>query len=202
MTRAPIVALAIAVLAGAAGCFRLSDPVYAFKNLSAPEPSAEGTSLVFGTVFVETAGSGDLDSVSFLKVGPGAERSRRGANRVNLFRVFFPRTMKDNHFVVELPPGAYELEAFLTSGWGQPHRYEMGEEARKSSRFLVTRPGVYDIGTWRAALDPTQGISIRNRFRYTIERVDEDDPKRQSVLAHAIEGTRWERLGDAKHLAR
>ena len=83
-----------------------------------------------------------VNTVTLAKVGPGQTRSYRGANRVNLFRVFFRRTMKDGNFIIEVEPGLYELEGFSTSGWGQPRTWNAKEEARKGMRVLVTRPGL------------------------------------------------------------
>jgi hypothetical protein len=51
----------------ATGYFRISDPVYAFKGLRAPEPEQAGDSLVFGTIamegFLNGAGCGRAGAV-------------------------------------------------------------------------------------------------------------------------------------------
>jgi hypothetical protein len=181
--------LAAVLLSTAAGCaLRLSDPVYAFKEIRAEEPKQEGASLLFGTIEVEEWMTGDLDTVTLVKLGPGATRSYRGANRVNLFRVFFPRRMKDGNFVIEVGPGLYELERFSTSGWGQPRIWNAKPDARKSTRFLVTRPGVFDIGTIRVTRNSMTSNS------YEMERVANNSPARQAILQNAIAGTRWQHL--------
>ena len=181
-------ALAAASL-GAAGCpLRLSDPVYAFKDVRADEPSHAGKSLIFGSIVVDNWGFGDLDSVSLVTVAPEAARRHVGVNRVNLFRVFFRRAMKDGHFIIEVDPGLYEMERFTTSGWGQPVIWNTRDDARKNTRVLVTRPGIYDMGTIRVARG-------EGSFReYGVERIKQTTPERQAILARALAGTGWERL--------
>ena len=180
--------LAALLLSSGVGCFRLSDPVYAFKEIRAGEPKHEGASLLFGTIEVEEWMTGDLDTVTLVKLGPGANRSYPGVNRVNLFRAFFPRRMKDGNFIIEVSPGLYELERFSTSGWGRPRIWNARADARKNTRILVTRPGVYDIGTIRVARDDA-GYNT-----YAMERIAATTPARQAVLQQAVAGTRWERL--------
>jgi hypothetical protein len=185
---APLALLAVATAAAGAGCaLRLSDPVYAFKDIHADEPSRDGQSLVFGTIVVDQTGTGDLNSVDFLRIGPGAERKHFGANRVNLFRVFSRRCMKDGTFVMEVGPGLYELQGFTTSGWGQPMTWTAKEDARKHMRVLITRPGIYDLGTIKVGRGEHYGT-------YDMERVDDADPQRQTVLTRAIAGTKWQEL--------
>ena len=172
-----------------AGCLRLSDPVYASKEIHADAPAEDGRSLIFGSIVIDEFMTGDLNTVSFVKIGPGAERSHRGANRVNLFRVFFPRTMKDGHFIIEVEPGLYELESFSTSGWGQPRTWKTRDEVRRGTRILVTRPGVYDLGTLRVARGENGTYG-----EYAVERIADQQPTRQEILRRAIAGTPWERL--------
>jgi hypothetical protein len=182
----PMVLFVLAASA-AAGC-RLSDPVYALKDIRAAEPSRAGKSLLFGTIVVEEWMAGDLDSVTLAKLGPGGERSYHGVNRVNLFRAFFPRSMKDGSFVMEIDPGLYELDSFSTSGWGKPHSWEAATDARPHTRILVTRPGVYDLGTLR--VQRANGVFSG----YGFERTNETTPERRAVLERAIAGTAWQRL--------
>jgi hypothetical protein len=170
------------------GCFRLSDPFYAMKDIHADEPKHEGSSLLLGTIEVEAWMTGDLNTVNLVRLGPGKERAYYGANRINLFRVFSPRTMKDGNFIIEVDPGVYELQNFTTSGWGQPQTWNAREEARKGTRVMVTRPGVYDIGTIR--VERGEGLSRT----YAMERSAESTPERREVFARALAGTRWERL--------
>jgi hypothetical protein len=178
----------LAVAACAAGCVvRLSDPVFAFKDIRAKEPVETGDSLVVGTVVVDEVAAGDLDSVTFVKLGPGATRSYRGTNRVHLFRVFLRRSMRDGHFILEVPPGLYELECFTTSGWGQPIVWKPREDIRKHTRIIVTRPGIYDLGVLRV----TRGNAFNS---HAIERVPDANPARQAIFARAIAGTAWQRL--------
>jgi hypothetical protein len=180
------------LLIPAGGCaIRLSDPVYAFKDIHAEEPSRDGTSLLMGTIVVEQWMTGDLNSVSLVKLGPGKEKTYYGANRTNLFRVFSSRTMKDGHFIIEVDPGVYELESFSTSGWGQPRTWNAREDARKNTRIIVTRPGVYDIGTIRVEHEGTLGNS------YSMERAADASPERHDVFARAVAGTRWEQLASS-----
>lgn len=181
--RATWLPIVLAALAG--GCFRLSDPFYAAQDIHAREPSEAGKSLIFGTIVVDQFMAGDLDTVYLTKVGPGTERGHRGTNRINLFRAFLPRAMKDGNFIIEVEPGIYELDSFSTSGFMQPRTWTAADDARQGTRVIITRPGIYDIGTLRVALGPhfTSG--------YTIERIADPSPQRQAVLRTAITGTRW-----------
>jgi hypothetical protein len=182
--------LSIALVALAAGCFRLSDPVYAMQDIRAQEPSEAGRSLIFGTIVVDEFAAGDLDIVTLTKVGPGTERGHRGTNRVSLFRAFFRRSMKDGNFIIEVEPGIYELESFTTSGWMQPRTWTARDEARQGTRVVVTRPGIYDIGTLRVAL----GQSSMLGRTYSIERITAPSPERWAVLQKAIADTRWTKV--------
>jgi hypothetical protein len=190
VTRAGLVLLLLAV--PSAGC-RLSDPVYAFKDVRALEPEEEGMSLLFGTIVVDRSGAGDLASVDLEKIGPGEARTHWNTNNVNMFRVFFRRTMKDGHFLMEVPPGLYEVERFVTGGWGQPETFNVAGEVRKAMRILVTRPGIYDLGSIRV----TRSEGWKNYNKYDVERVLDNSPERQAVLRQAIAGTTWERLAAA-----
>ena len=184
------IALCALVGMSTAGCFRLSDPVYVMQDVHAQEPSEPGRSLIFGTIVVDEFAAGDLDIVTLAKVGPGTERGHRGTNRVSLFRAFYRRSMKDGNFIIEVEPGIYELESFTTSGYMQPRTWTARDEARQGTRIVVTRPGIYDIGTLRIALGQT-GMFERN---YNIERVTTPSPERQAVLQKAIADTYWAKV--------
>ena len=170
--------------ASSAGCFRFSDPIYATKDVRALEPEEEGMSLIFGTILVDDTMADGLASVTLEKIGPGAERSYVNTNNVNMFRVFFRRTMKNGNFLMELRPGLYEVIGFSTG----LQIWTVKESARKAMRILVTRPGIYDIGLIR--------VSLASRFgdTYDMELVSDRSPEREAVLAKAIAGTTWERV--------
>lgn len=192
MRRAGFAILLLA--ASSLGCFRLSDPVYAFKDVRAVEPEEEGMSLLFGTIVVDQAAAGDLASIDLQKIGPGAARTHWNTNNVNMFRVFFRRTMKDGNFLMEVPPGLYEIESFETGFLGQPQVFTVKDEVRKAMRILVTRPGIYDLGSIRVT---RSGGGWKNYNKYDVERVADDSPERRAVLRAAIAGTTWERLASA-----
>lgn len=147
-------------------------------------------SLLFGTIVVDQAAAGDLASVDLQKIGPGAERTHWNTNNVNMFRVFFRRTMKDGNFLMEVQPGLYEIEGFTTGFLGQPQVFSVKDEVRKAMRILVTRPGIYDLGSIRV----TRGEGWRNYNKYDVERVADNSPERQAVLRQAIAGTTWARF--------
>lgn len=174
--------------APSAGC-RLSDPFYALKEIHADEPEEEGTSLIFGTIYVDQTGAGDLNTVNFERIGPEGTRTNWGVNRVNLFRVFSRRAMKDGNFLMEVGPGLYEMTGFSTSGWGQAQTWNAKDEVRKNLRILVTRPGIYDLGSIRVAHDT--GCAYNS---YGMERTADASPQRLTVLRNAIAGTAWERV--------
>lgn len=182
-------ALLIGFMLTGAGCFRLTDPIYAFKDIQAPEPSHEGSSLLLGTIVVDEALAGDLNSVSLERLGK--EPHYYGANRTNLFRAFFPRVMKDGHFIIQVDPGVYELSSFSTSGWGQPRVWNARGDARKGTRIVVTRPGVYDLGVIRVESASMLGNT------YSMDRIADGGFERQQVFAKAIAGTPWEKMAAA-----
>jgi len=70
----------------------------------------------------------------------------------------------------------------------QPRTWTSREEARRGTRVVVTRPGIYDIGTLRIAL--AQQIHVFERS-YDIEHITTPNPERQAVLRNAIADTRW-----------
>src|SRR5439155_16604714 len=76
------------VAAASAGCFRLTDPFYAFKPLEAGEPPGPGYSLLFGTVEMSPGlfGAPRVDTVVLRQVGPGTRRTYWLASESVLFR--------------------------------------------------------------------------------------------------------------------
>lgn len=175
------------------GCFRLSDPVYAFKGLRAPEPERAGDSLVFGTIALEGLFAGSVDTVVLRRASPRPGEFT-GVTEQFLFRVFQRRPMKDGSFVLTVEPGAYEIVELRGSGWISGRIIRFGEKARVASRFTVTRPGVYDLGIVR--LQQTSGFG--SYYEGVHERGDAD-PRHAELLRAAIAGTSWERLvGEAR----
>lgn len=170
------------------GCFRLSDPVYAFKGLRAPEPEHAGDSLVFGTVALEGLFSGSVDTVVLRRASPRPGEFT-GVTEEFLFRVFQRRPMKDGSFVLTVEPGAYEIVELRGSGWISGRIIRFGEKARTASRFTVTRPGVYDMGILRLHSAGTFG----SYYEGVHERGDAD-PRHAQILREAIAGTSWERF--------
>ncbi len=185
MTRAwPLLVL----LAGLSGCFRLTDPFYAFRHIEAGEPEGPENSLLFGTIEIEGGlfSPTDVDEVSFERVVP--ERRYPYASQNVLFRAFQPRAVERGHFVVELPPGVYELhEVRGSGGLGRPTRWVASEALKRQSRFFVTRPGIFDLGTLKLR---SEGLFDP----YRLSRVDDVRAERLEVLVRAVRGTGWERL--------
>ena len=167
------------------------------QDIRAQEPSEAGRSLIFGTIVVDEFAAGDLDIVSLAKVGPGTERGHRGTNRLSLFRAFTRRSMKDGNFIIEVEPGIYELESFSTSGWMNPRTWTARDDVRRGTRVVVTRPGIYDIGTLRVALGQSRGFERT----YDVARSLASNPERQAVLQKAIAGTRWANVPMAPMMA-
>lgn len=170
------------------GCFRLTDPVWAFKPLRAAEPERPGDSLVFGTVVLEGFLAGSIDSVVLRRASPRPGEFT-GVTEEFLFRAFQRRPMKDGSFVMTLEPGAYEIVELRGSGWISGRIIRFGEKARTASRFTVTRPGVYDLGILRLHTAGTFG----GYYEGVHERGD-SDPRHAQILRDAIAGTSWERL--------
>ncbi len=188
MTRALLLALALST----SGCFfRLSDPVWAFKSLRAAEPVLPGRSLVFGSLEVDGGffGIGSLDGIWLRRVGPGEPIDVAGATEETLFRVFGRREMKDGHYLMQLPPGVYELVLFTGRSWGNPARLHVGEDARVASRFTITRPGIYDMGV----LHVEQGSTFGSNYHMTT-LPPSSRPERAELLRDAVAGTGWERF--------
>lgn len=170
------------------GCFRLTDPVWAFKALRASDPEHPGDSLVFGTVVLEGLFSGSVDSVVLRRASPRPGEFT-GVTEEFLFRVFQRRPMKDGSFVMTVEPGAYEIVELRGSGWISGRIIRFGEKARVASRFTVTRPGVYDLGILRLHSAGTFG----SHYEGVHERGD-SDPRHAQILRDAVAGTSWERF--------
>lgn len=182
MTRIVLAAAAVALLASC----RLSAPVYAFRALHASEPTEPGNSLVFGSLEL-TSLVGGIDTIQLRRVSPTVPGDLYPtASERKIFRVFRPRHVKDGHFLVEVPPGAYELVALQGGIWGQDALFTASADAQLATRIVVARPGIYDVGVVR--LDTGFGQ------RATMSFGGRGPPERQEVLRAAIAGTAWTRL--------
>jgi hypothetical protein len=184
--RAVFAACALAL----AGCLpRLTDPVYAFQALRAPEPRREGQTLLFGTIEFEPGflGPHDVAEVVVKRLRPEeTELERIVATKHLLYRAFRPRQVKGGHFVGPLDPGAYELAQLVGDDWTSTI-LELDEDGRRASRFTVTRPGIVDVGV----------IHVRRlgMGRYAMDvRPGGKDPARAEILRGAVRGTQWERF--------
>lgn len=178
--------LAALLLAATAGCFRLTDPVYAFKSLKAPEPDDAGESLVFGTLELEGFLVGNVDTLVVRRMSPYAG-TFHVLTEQSLFRAFQRRPMKDGNFVLSLPPGAYEIVEVSTSSLLNPKVIAFGDSARYASRFTVTRPGIYDLGVLH--------MKPKGTFSMTYEGTSHPgDAAHGQVLRDAVAGTRWQRF--------
>lgn len=180
--------LLLAALLLSSGCFRLTDPVWAFKALRAPDPERPGDSLVFGTVVLEGIFAGSIDSVVLRRASPRPGEFT-GVTEAFLFRAFQRRPMKDGSFVMTLEPGAYEIVELRGSGWISGRIIRFGEKARTASRFTVTRPGIYDFGILRLHSAGTFGSSYEG-----VHEPGDSDPHHAQILRDAIAGTSWERF--------
>jgi hypothetical protein len=180
-----------ATLALLSGC-RLSAPVYAFRSLKASEPTEPGNSLVFGSLELAST-FGGIDTIMLRRVSPSAPGALfPSASERKIFRVFRPRHVKDGHFLVEVPPGAYELVALQGGIWGQDALFTASPDAQLATRVVVARPGVYDVGVVK--LDPGAFSA-----RATMSFEGRGGPERRQILRDAIAGTGWTRfLQDAK----
>lgn len=168
---------------------RLSDPVWAFKPLRAPEPRFEGETLVFGTIEFESGwiGPDDYLQVDLTRVRPSAEDFDRVlASKLLAFRVFRTRQVKGGHFLGTVEPGAYELRRLHGDDLGRSI-LDMDEDGRRASRFTVTRPGIIDLG----AFYMKRGFLGASFTMIPIPRAER--PERMAVLREAVKGTHWER---------
>ncbi len=181
MTAARACLLAAALLGAA--CFRLSDPFYAAFPLRPHDPIGPEYSLVFLT-FESEGGlfARDIETIYFKRVDPADRDHIFHATESFLFRVFEVRAVKDGDFLVNLPPGVYELHSLRRGR----ETFLMDEPARVVSRIYVTRPGLYDLGTFRLR---------REGFfsPYTLAALaDRWSPERTARLLAAVRGTPWE----------
>lgn len=188
--------LSALLVATTTSCLRLSDPIYAFKSLHAHEPSGPEFSLLLVSVDFEDVSLTSINTIYFRRVDPDGGTSYVYVTKDFLYRVFERRQVKDGHFLLEVPPGVYELDRLEGYSWFSmsPVRYLMHEDTRLASRIYITRPGVYDLGkleivspkTW---LGGTYSIRAKG---------DAGSPERRALLAGAIAGTGWETLYQAQ----
>lgn len=184
MTRLLLAAVLAVTLAS--GC-RLSAPFYAFRGLHAEEPAEAGDSLLFGSLEI-TAAFGSIDTIQLHRVSPRApgDLYPTATERIG-YRVFRPRAMKDGHFLVEVPPGVYEIEALQGGLWGRDAVFVATPDARLASRVVVARPGVYDLGVIRLE---TGTFASRG----TLHFAGPGAPERRDILRSALAGTAWARF--------
>lgn len=183
-------ALIAAVALSSASCFRLSDPVYVFRGLSAGAPAGPEESLLYGSIEVTGFFSAPITSVYFRRVNPGgAGRSYEWVTEHGLFRVFQPRYLKDGHFLMPLRPGVYELDRLESQSvlFGRTV-YTMNEASRVASRIYITRPAVYDVGTLK--INSPEGWFESHKLE---AKGDSYSPERMKRLKDAIQGTDWEK---------
>ena len=182
----------MAMLCSSTGCFRISDPVFAFKPLQAEEPPGAEYSLLFVTVLSSPGlfGTPEFYSLWFVRVDPhGKEAEGVGASSHRWYRAFRPRVVKDGHFMILVPPGVYELDTMAEQGFlGAEQVWRVGGEARIASRIHITRPGIYDLGTLKV---------VSGSWTTPSTIVADDDafsPERLEILGQAVRGTSWEKL--------
>jgi hypothetical protein len=180
-------------------CVRLSDPIYAFMPLRADEPAGPEFSLLLVSVEFEGVSLTSLDSIYFRRVDPDGVTGYAYVTKDFLYRVFERRQVKDGHFLLEVPPGVYELDLIVAYSWFnmRPVRYRMNEDTRLASRIYITRPGVYDLGKLEI-VSPESWLGA-----YSIRAAgDAGSPERRKLLAGAIAGTSWERFYKAQEQRR
>ena len=181
-----------ALLVGLMGCFRLSDPVFAFKPLEAEDPPGLEYSLLFVTVLSTPGllGTPEFFNVTFDRVDPhGKDTDGVQGSTVRPFRVFRRRLAKDGHFLILAPPGVYELSSMAERGFlGAQQGWWVSGDARLASRIHITRPGIYDLGTLKVVdgswTTPSKIIAEGDAF----------SEERLQILAAAVRGTSWEKL--------
>jgi hypothetical protein len=182
------------MLVSLTGCFRFSDPVFAFKPLEAEEPPGPEYSLLFVTVLSSPGlfGTPEFYSLWFARVDPHgkeAEGAGGGASSHRWYRAFRPRVVKDGHFMILVPPGAYELDTMAEAGFlGASQVWRVRGDARIGSRIQITRPGIYDLGTLKVMSGSwTTPASI-------VAEGDAFSEQRLEILGRAVRGTSWEKL--------
>ena len=177
------IAVAIALISTLSGC-RLSAPFYAFKTLEAPEKEWPEQSLIFGRIVFEGAlTTADAEAIYFERLDRSAGNHFYYATENTLFRVFQHRPVKDGYFVVAVPPGVYEFAEVQSAFLWQVQTYKFMPNAKRASRFHVTRPGIYDVGTFRVRME---------NFAFLIERAQNHADHRLQ-LRSAVAGTGWTR---------
>ncbi len=174
------------------GCFfRFSDPTYTFKELEADEPPGPEFSLLMVTVKSDPGllGTPEFFSLWFRRVDPhGSQTPLVGASSKQWYRALRPRTVKNGHFLIMLPPGVYELEAMRDVGFlGREMTWHVSGDAKIQSRIHITRPGIYDLGTLR--------VTSGSFTQPAMLAADGDgfSAERLSVLRAAVKGKSWER---------
>ncbi|MDQ3264207.1 MAG: hypothetical protein M3Y59_11180 [Myxococcota bacterium] len=188
-------ALLVAATVLFSSCFRVSDPFYVHKPLEAPEPLGAEYSLVFLTLRAASGlfGTNEIENVWFTRVDPhGRGAPLVGTSTGGWFRVFRPRPVKDGHFLFLVPPGVYEMDGMVESDVWNDRVWRITGEAKLASRIHITRPGVYDLGTF-SIQDATWGVSAG----MTAEG-DSFSDERMRVLRDAVRGKSWEKLLDQK----
>jgi hypothetical protein len=103
-----------------------------------------------------------------------------------IYRAFRTRSMKDGHFLLQVPPGVYELGALQGGMWGQDAAFIADDETAEASRIVVTRPGIYDLG--RIKLD-AGAFSISAKLSWE----GRGGAERAEILKDAVDGTGWAR---------
>lgn len=183
----------LAVVLGCAGC-RLSDPVYAFRELDAPAADGPAMALVYGRIVVDAklvVGQWDAEVVHLVRVDRNPGETEFGATERITFRVMRERTMKEGYFLILVPPGVYELFSVESSVLFENARFEMTPASRKSLRLYITRPGIYDLGSLV--------ILSKSLFdRYELTPAPED-PAHLDPLRAAVKDTAWESWMDRRY---
>jgi hypothetical protein len=176
------------------GCFRLTDPMFAFKPLEAEEPPGPEYSLLFVTVLSSPGlfGTPEFYSLWFARVDPhgkDAEDAGAGASDERWYRAFRPRVVKEGHFMILVPPGVYELDTMAETGflWAS-QIWRVRGDARIGSRIHITRPGIYDLGTLKVMSGSWTTPST------IVAEGDAFSEQRLEILGRAVRGTSWEKL--------
>ena len=184
MNRLALIAASSLLLAG---CFRITDPVYTFRSLGVEEPEAPGNALLFGSLEITGAFS-RIDTIILRRVSPWRDDKRFAiATEKKIYRVFRTRSMKDGHFLLQVAPGVYEVDALLGGMWGQEASFIATDDTRAASRLVVTRAGIYDLGRLKLDAGPftiTPMLSWEGR----------GGADRAEILKRAVTGTGWKRF--------
>lgn len=177
-------ALSLVTLALLAGC-RLSAPVYAFKSLKAGDQRWPEESLIFGRIIFDGAlTTADAEGVFLKRIDRFSGTSTFYATENTIYRVFQRRAVKDGYFAINVAPGVYELDELESAFLWQTQRYQFNPADRRASRLYVTRPGIYDLGTFF--------VRIKD-FRHVLDRAQSAADYDQ-VRKQVVDGTRWEQF--------